>query len=79
MAKHRSRRRYSRSISKEDQFRLLITAIVFSVVFCIVLAYRFFTNCIFEWPLRWDVGVCYNEQVQPAKEKAAEAAVNFMP
>jgi len=33
---------------------------------------RFFANCIFEWPIRWDVSTCWEEQKAPAKQKAIE-------
>lgn len=41
--------------------------------------YSFFANCIFEWPVRWDIGTCWDEQKAPAKQKAVEEAIKFAP
>lgn len=78
--KHR-RRNTSRSqkITKEDKLHLMIIGIVFVVCFVFYLMSSFVSNCIFEWPLRWDIGTCWNEQVGPAKEKAVEKAIQFVP
>lgn len=53
--------------------------VIFAIVFVGVFIYRFFSNCIFEWPIRWDVKTCWNEQIAPAKQKAAEQAADFAP
>lgn len=66
-------------MTKFEKFQWVVACIVFSVVFICYFIFRFFSNCIFEWPLRFDVKTCWNEQIQPAKEKAAEKAVNFIP
>lgn len=53
--------------------------VLLTIVFILQFAYNFVANCIFEWPIRWDVKVCWNEQINPAKEKAIEVAGPFMP
>jgi len=68
-----------KKMSRQEKFQWILTSIVFSVAFISIFAYRFMTNCIFEWPIRWDIGVCWCEQVEPAKNAAAERAVNFVP
>lgn len=75
------RRNISRSqkITKEDKLHLMIIGIVFVVCFVFYLMSSFVSNCIFEWPLRWDIGTCWNEQVGPAKEKAVEKTIQFVP
>ena len=78
-----SRRRFykyrDKKMTKQEKFQWILTSVVFTVVFISVFAYRFVTNCIFEWPIRWDIGICWHEQVEPAKNAAAEKAVNFVP
>lgn len=69
----------SRKRSKLEEIMWVTAGIVFVLVFTMNFIYRFFANCIFEWPIRWDVKVCWNEQITPAKEKASEAAINFIP
>jgi hypothetical protein len=53
--------------------------VVFFVCFVVWFVINYFSNCIFHWPPRWDAKTCWNEQVVPSKEKAAEAAANFIP
>lgn len=79
MSRRRFDRHRSRGMTKQERFQWGLTIVVFIIVFCAVFVYRFFANCIFEWPIRWNVHTCWNEQVQPAKEKAAEKAANFIP
>ena len=78
-----SRRRYykyrSRGLSKEEKIGWAIASFVFVVVFVAYFIYSFFANCIFEWPIRWDVGTCWDEQKAPAKQKAVEEAIKFAP
>lgn len=72
------RRRHDRR--KEEDLKDWIPAlIVFAVVFLVVFIGRLFSNCIFEWPIRWDFGTCWNEQIESAKQKAAESAAEFAP
>ena len=66
-------------LTKKKLFQLILVAVVFVVVFLAVFIYRFFANCVFEWPIRWDVGTCWEEQKAPAKQKAAEEAIKFAP
>jgi hypothetical protein len=70
-----------KSGKKETEWLVLmaIASVVFIVWYAIYTVFGFLTNCIFEWPVRWDVGTCWNEQIQPAKEKAIEKAANFIP
>ena len=70
-------RHKNKSLSKEEWFAWKVTFSVFVVCFVFYFIYGFVTNCIFEWPIRWDIGVCWNEQIAPAKEKASEKAVIF--
>lgn len=83
MRKHKKYKRRniprSQKITKEDKLHLMIVVVVFVVCFVFYLMSSFVSNCIFEWPLRWDIGTCWNEQVGPAKEKAVEKAIQFVP
>ncbi len=81
-----SRRRYyrfkkprDRKMTEREKFQWVLTAIVFVVVFIFAFIYFFASNCIFEWPIRWDIKTCLSEQIQPAKEEAIEQAANFVP
>ncbi|MBP6858853.1 MAG: hypothetical protein KBC33_03435 [Candidatus Pacebacteria bacterium] len=49
------------------------------IIFVLSFAFRVFTNCILEWPVRWDISVCWHEQVQPSKNEAIEKASMFLP
>jgi len=71
----------SRRINKrEKQFiGWIIVLFVFAIVFIISFVHNLFVNCIFHWPIRWDFGTCWHEQIAPAKQKAAESASNFIP
>lgn len=68
-----------KKFSKEEKTAWLVVAIVFTFFFTIHIVYGFFTKCIFEWPIRWDVKVCLIEQKVNAVQKASEKAVNFIP
>ena len=57
----------------------MVVAVVFIVGFVVYFIYGFFTNCVFEWPPRWDIGTCWDEQKAPAKQKAIEDAIQFAP
>lgn len=72
--KHRDRK-----MTEQEKFQWVLTSIVFVVVFIGAFIYFFASNCIFEWPIRWDVKTCWSEQIQPAKEEAIEKAANFVP
>jgi hypothetical protein len=71
------RRKHHRLTQKE--FQWILSAVVFFVCFVVWFVINYFSNCIFHWPPRWDAKTCWNEQVVPSKEKAAEAAANFIP
>lgn len=62
-----------------EKFQWILFTIVFVILFIIYFTYRFFSNCVFEWPIRWDVSTCWNEQIVPSKEKAIEKASVFAP
>lgn len=62
-----------------EWFQWAIFAVVFFVIFVISMIWNFTANCVFEWPLRFDVATCWDEQKPDAKEDATDAASNFMP
>jgi hypothetical protein len=66
-------------MSKEDLFQWALACVVFVVFFALYFIHGFFDHCVFEWPIRWDVGTCWNEQISPSQQKAAEKAANFIP
>lgn len=69
----------SRKMSKFERFQWVVTIMIFCILFVIYFAYKFLSNCIFEWPIRWDVHTCWKEQIAPSKEKAIEKASVFAP
>lgn len=69
---------FNRKLTKKEKDRYTVAVVVFVAVFVGVLTYNFFSNCVFEWPIRWDVGTCFNEQIKPAKDNAAEKAAQFI-
>lgn len=75
----RKKYRRNRGMSEMEKFQWVVASVVFAVVFVVLLAYGFVAHCVIEWPIRWDVGTCWHEQVDPASKKAAEAASNFIP
>jgi hypothetical protein len=80
MTKHwRRGRRHFKPLTRKEIFTWLLVSITFSIFFILYMSKGFLFNCVFEWPLRWDVKNCLSEQVDPASRKAAEKAVNFVP
>jgi len=79
MGRSRFYKRRSRGLSKEEKIGWTIASFIFVIVFVTYFIYSFFANCIFEWPIRWDVGTCWDEQKAPAKQKAIEEAIKFVP
>jgi hypothetical protein len=80
MSKHWKIR--SRGFSEKDKryiFQLCVAALIFVLGVVIWFSWFFVCNCIFHWPIRWDVKACWTEQIRPAQEKAGEAASNFIP
>lgn len=75
----RYRRYRERRMTEQEKFQWVLATIIFVVFFTLYFVRGYFSNCIFEWPVRWDVKTCFVEQISPAKEKAAEKAVNFVP
>lgn len=72
------KKRRNTKLTKKE-FQWLITITVFIIAFIFYFTKGYLSNCIFEWPPRWDVKVCFSEQINPAKDKAAEKAANFVP
>ena len=66
-------------MTKQEQFQWILVGVVLVFGFVVYFIYGFFTNCIFEWPPRWDIGTCWEEQKAPAKQKAIEDALQFAP
>lgn len=66
-------------MTKREAFQWMLLCVVFSVLFIIYFIWSFFTHCIFEWPIRWDIKTCWIEQIDPAVQKASEQAANFVP
>lgn len=66
-------------MTKQKQFQWILVGVIFVIGFIIYFIYGFFVNCIFEWPPRWDVGTCWEEQKAPAKQKAIEDTIKFAP
>ena len=66
-------------MSGEEKFAWVVASIVFVVVFIVWFIFSFFSHSVFVWPPRFDVVACWNQQVEPAKDKAVNAAANFVP
>ena len=79
MGRRRFYRRRLRGMTRQEWFQWAVVTVVFVVGFIIYFVYGFFANCIFEWPPRWDVATCWNEQKAPAQQKAVEEAIKFAP
>jgi hypothetical protein len=78
--KQYKRRGYpSKKLSKKEFYRYLLVAVVFTIIFIPCFIYFFFSNCVFVWPVRWDMKTCWHEQIAPSSEKAAKGAVNLLP
>lgn len=75
--KHRKRKN-PQGITKEDKEKWAVVSVVFAVVYIFNLITGFFSNCVFEWPIRWDVNTCWQEQHEPAKHKASEIAAQLI-
>lgn len=80
MSRYRRYRKYrSRGMTEQEKFQWGLATAVFIIAFIFYFIGGYFSNCIFEWPPRWDVKTCFSEQINPAKDKAAEKAANFVP
>ena len=66
-------------MTEREKFMWGLAFVVFVICFIVYFMYGLFTNCIFHWPIRWDFGTCWHEQIQPAENKAAQSASNFAP
>ena len=63
----------------KKEFQSLMVATIFLICFIFYFIYNFASNCIFEWPPRWDIATCWHEQIAPSRWNAAEKAANFVP
>ena len=77
--RHKKYQYHPKDLTKKETFQWILTAVIFTVFFILYFVEGFVFNCIFEWPIRWDIKTCWNEQVDPAKDKAAGKAANFIP
>lgn len=77
--RHHKKYKSSKELTEKRIFGWIVTSVVFTACFVMYFAHHFVANCIFEWPIRWDVGVCWNEQVDSAVRGASEVAVHFVP
>lgn len=62
----------SRKSKGFDVFAWSLFLGVVATWFVIYFFIGFVQNCIWTWPPRFDVGQCWNEQVDPAQQKALE-------
>jgi hypothetical protein len=71
----------SRNNRKNDfkKFQWVSFLIIFVLYFVMYQIAGFTSNCIFEWPIRWDAKACWLEQVHISNQKAFEKASNFAP
>jgi hypothetical protein len=77
--KHKKYSNYKKPLTKIESFQLVLVAVIFTVCFVFYIIKGFIFNCIFEWPIRWDIMTCWTEQINPTVQKASEAVVNFLP
>ena len=72
MGKYKKYSRYKRSknLTPEEKFQWALAIAIFIIAFIFYFVINYFSNCIFEWPIRWDVKTCWHEQINPAKNKA---------
>jgi hypothetical protein len=66
-------------IGKRKKEIWILFFLILTVTFIAIFISNFISNCIFEWPIRWDICTCYNEQIQPSKQKAIEKTIILMP
>lgn len=64
---------------KRVVFLWIVAAIVLVTGYIIFQTVHFIRDCIFEWPIRWDVRTCWNEQKQASWDKAGEGTSLFIP
>jgi formate/nitrite transporter FocA (FNT family) len=79
MARHHKKYYRERPMSTEKKIGWAIVAVIFVSCFIFYFIGAVFINCIFHWPIRWDFGTCWHEQISPAQNKAAQNASNFVP
>lgn len=41
---------------------ITLCILIFLALRLVFFPWYFLTKCVFEWPIRWDVGVCSGEQ-----------------
>jgi hypothetical protein len=66
-------------MSEFEKFCWVVFIVILIISFIYFVIAGFITNCVFHWPIRWDVGTCWHEQIMPAQQKAAQTAEPFMP
>ncbi|MES3004627.1 MAG: hypothetical protein V4690_00780 [Patescibacteria group bacterium] len=67
---------------RENEFEIpkwIFYFLTLTILFIVFFSFNFVSNCIIEWPPRWDVRTCWSEQFEPAKTKAIEKSAPFMP
>jgi hypothetical protein len=83
MKKYRYHKAYQsrqpRKLTDFEKFSLVVAGIVFIISFSYVMIAGFLSNCVFHWPIQWNVDACWHEQIAPAQNKAVQAASNFVP
>lgn len=68
-----------RRLTKFKKFHWSFYLMLILVAFLMWFIYNLVTNCIIEWPIRWDFKTCWNEQIEPSKNRAIESTADFAP
>jgi hypothetical protein len=74
----KKRRYYSKPLTKQEKFAWVVAFAVFIISFFFYFTINFISNCVFEWPLRWDIKTCWKEQIEPSNQKASEKTAPFI-
>lgn len=61
-----------------EMFSWVLLAIIFVTSYVFFFIHGWLSNCVFEWPIRWDIKTCWNEQKAPATQKALNETAKFM-
>ena len=75
---HYSKPKQSRKMTEFEKFSLIVAAIVFVISLIYFVIVGFLHNCVFHWPIRWDISACWHDQIAPAQQKAAQTAEPFI-
>jgi len=76
--KHYYKPKQPRKLTEFEKFSLVVAAVVFVIALIYFTVAGFLRNCVFHWPVQWDVSACWHEQIAPAQQKAAQAAEPFI-